>query len=346
MKSETFQHQNTIPEALEVELTWACNEKCVHCYLKHAKPPITMSASVLSRLKQAIMDNSIKEVLLTGGEVFLHHGLLDLVGFLTEAKVQVKVFSNLNECNESQLSRLAGCGIQLVQTSVYSVNDRIHDRVTGVNGSLAKTLESLFFLQKLGVTVEVACPLTTMNYRDLFEVLKFFSARSIKAYADFFISSELGEHASNLRYRLSEPHIRELHDICMRECPEYLYLWNEQKGMKEINIRDMAIFSPRTVCVRPDGSVAPMIGMDYILGSIATDSLAEIMQSHDAVRLASIRMDDFEECRLCEAVTHCPACFAGHYSENGNRLDILNGKLCGYVRLMRELYLMAPCVQS
>ena len=60
---------------------------------------------------------------------------------------------------------------------MYSVKPDLHDEVTRVRGSLARTLKSIETLHSRGFYVEVATPLMTANFDQRFEIEAYFESR-------------------------------------------------------------------------------------------------------------------------------------------------------------------------
>jgi len=327
-----------IPKSLEIELTWACNENCIHCYLKHSKPPIVMVDETISNLLEEIKNYKIERILLTGGEVFLNPNLFEVIEKIDSPDLNLKIFSNLTICSKEDMNRLKDYNIRLIQTSLYSMNPETHDYITGVRGSFQKTLSAIKYLDNIGIKVEVSYPLLTLNYKNVFNVIKYSDSLNIKTGVDFFIHGEIGEKKSNLNYRLNHNQLRELYELNKREYSDYLYLWGEQTMMKSANTSEINFFNSQSLSIKPDGTVTPMIGIDIELGNINNNSLVDIANSEKALMLNKITMNDFKECRECNAILHCSPCFNSHYNENGNRLDKLNTNFCEFIKLKKELY--------
>jgi len=331
--------ENIIPESLDIELTWRCNENCIHCYLKHSKPQLDMDDETISNLLSEIKKNKIQRILLTGGEVFLHPRIFYIIEKLNDLNIYPTIFTNFTKCSKNDLDRLSSLKIKLIQTSLYSMKEDIHDKVTGIKGSFEKTKFAIEYLNNLGIKIEVACPLTKINYKDLFEVVCYCDSLNIKSGADFFIFGEYENLNNNLSYRLEKDELIELFEINKKYFPKYLYFWGKQNWYKNINkISDIKFFDLKSVYINPKGEVCPMIGVDIVLGNINNKSLFEIINSNKAIELENITMSNFKECENCDSIEHCVPCFNNHYNENGKRLDKLNNEFCNYVKFKKDIY--------
>ena len=129
-----------------LELTQACNLKCVHCYGSFGPNPragkkLTGSQwkDVLAQVRAAGFDR----VQFIGGEPLMHRSLTELL-FAAAAYSfpYIEVFSNLTLLDNKRLNALAAANAHLA-TTLYSVDPEVHDGVTGVKGSFAATVSGL-----------------------------------------------------------------------------------------------------------------------------------------------------------------------------------------------------------
>lgn len=73
MPSEFFRRISA-PVSLQIEVTSYCNAKCKHCYngLMDDIPRYKMSTETANAIWQAIFDNQVRDLVLTGGEPLLN----------------------------------------------------------------------------------------------------------------------------------------------------------------------------------------------------------------------------------------------------------------------------------
>ncbi len=68
-----------IPLSVHIDLTWRCNERCIHCYLDHDDPD-ELSLSELRDLLDQMADAGTLFLTLSGGEIFLRKDLFAIRG--------------------------------------------------------------------------------------------------------------------------------------------------------------------------------------------------------------------------------------------------------------------------
>jgi MoaA/NifB/PqqE/SkfB family radical SAM enzyme len=146
-------------EFLWLELTNRCNLRCVHCY-SDSHPgsggrDLLTTAAYESLLHQAYA-LGCRRVQFIGGEPQLHPDFLRLLGTAKEIGFGfVEVFSNLTHLREDTVRFAAEAGIHFA-TSVYSDDPAVHDAVTQVRSSHARTIGNLGRLVERGVATRAA----------------------------------------------------------------------------------------------------------------------------------------------------------------------------------------------
>lgn len=139
--SDKPENKNELTD-IQIEILTGCNERCVHCYIPNAEKnkcmlmPDKMVCSIIDQFK--VLGG--KNITLSGGEPLLHPDLCKMINYCTLNNLQVGVFSNLTLLDDNITSALLDSNISAVQTSLYSMNPNVHDGITKVPGSFAKTL--------------------------------------------------------------------------------------------------------------------------------------------------------------------------------------------------------------
>ncbi|HZM82135.1 MAG TPA: radical SAM protein, partial [Candidatus Limnocylindrales bacterium] len=138
-----------------LELTNRCNLRCVHCYAdSHPGSGYrdVLSAEQYISLMAEAFELGCRKIRLIGGEPQLHPDFLELLRATKRIGYEfVEVFSNLTKLDENTLLFATEHGICFA-TSVYSDDAAVHDAVTKVRGSHARTVRNLSKLIDAAVT--------------------------------------------------------------------------------------------------------------------------------------------------------------------------------------------------
>jgi radical SAM protein with 4Fe4S-binding SPASM domain len=154
-----------IPLSVQVDVTYRCNERCVHCYLDHEDHGEMTSAEIKNVLDQ-LADAGVFFVVFSGGEVFLRPDFFDLVEYARKLTFHVKIKTNAFMIGPKQADRLRDLNVHAVQVSVYSHKPEVHDAITKLPGSLKRTLAGMRLLRERGVQVVMANVLMRDNLED------------------------------------------------------------------------------------------------------------------------------------------------------------------------------------
>ena len=154
-----------IPLGVHLDLTYRCNERCVHCYLDHDDHGEMTTAEIKDLLHQ-LADAGVFFLSLSGGEIFLRKDLFEIIELARALMFSVKLKTNAVMIRPADAERIAGLNVESVQISVYSHRPEVHDGITKLPGSLKRTLEGARRLRAAGVKVYFADVLMRDNFHD------------------------------------------------------------------------------------------------------------------------------------------------------------------------------------
>ena len=154
-----------IPLGVQLDLTYRCNERCVHCYLDHDDHGEMTTAEIIDLLDQ-LAEAGVFFLTLSGGEIFLRPDLFEIVEHARRLMFSVKLKTNAVMIREAKAERIAELGVESVQISVYSHRPEVHDAITKLPGSFRRTIEGARLLKPCGVKVSFANVLMKQNADD------------------------------------------------------------------------------------------------------------------------------------------------------------------------------------
>src|SRR5258707_9445015 len=108
-----------IPLGVQLDVTYRCNERCVHCYLDHDDHGEMTTAEIKDLLEQ-MADAGVFFLVLSGGEIFLRKDLFEIVEHARKLLFSVKLKTNAVMIRKAKAQRIADLGVESVQISVYS----------------------------------------------------------------------------------------------------------------------------------------------------------------------------------------------------------------------------------
>jgi len=154
-----------VPLAVHMDVTYRCNERCVHCYLDHDDHGEMTTAEIKDVLDQ-LAEAGVFFITFSGGEVLLRRDFFEIVEYARRLMFNVKIKTNAVMIHEKEARRIRELGVDTIQISVYSHRPEVHDAITKLPHSFERTVKAIRFLREQGLRVTIANVLMTVNSSD------------------------------------------------------------------------------------------------------------------------------------------------------------------------------------
>jgi AdoMet-dependent heme synthase len=165
-----------IPLSVLFEVTHRCNLGCEHCYLTEGpvgRPKPRTDELSLDEIRVILDDLAEAGTLfltLSGGEVFMRRDFLAIAAAARQRGFSVTVFTTGTLLTPDVAGELAALHPLSVEVSIYSARPEVHDRVTRIPGSHARSLRALRLLRERGVVILIKSPLMSVNTDEVREL--------------------------------------------------------------------------------------------------------------------------------------------------------------------------------
>ncbi len=162
------------PFILELEITRRCNLQCVHCYALAADTAFPDELT-LDEIRATLRDGAelgIRELSLTGGEVFLRPDFFAIVDAGLDCGYAIRFVTNATLLADARLAELCRRPIKLITVSLDGVDPAVHERLRG-SGSHAPALQNLVRLKEAGFHVSVITAFSRLNIGEFDALLDF-----------------------------------------------------------------------------------------------------------------------------------------------------------------------------
>jgi radical SAM protein with 4Fe4S-binding SPASM domain len=295
-----------------LELTDGCNLRCIHCYNDSGSSRLPEKETVLTEdlrcLIYELAELGCSAVQFTGGEALLREDqLLNLIPVAKEKGIQVEVFTNLTLLT----TRIANFFKQHnvgVGTSLYAPDDKLHDSITTVKGSFARTVESIRKLVSEDIPLRIEIVAMRQNENRLNESIRF--AKEELGVDRVKVSQVLrvGRGCSIASEELASPGGKlSFPKISKEDFVARLHGHNCWGGQ---------------IAIAPSGDVFPCPSVrDIVLGNVKRQDLRDIIHSDDLKRMWGLTKDKIETCKDCEYRYACFDCRARAESLTGKPTD-------------------------
>jgi sulfatase maturation enzyme AslB (radical SAM superfamily) len=128
-----------VPLAVHMDVTYRCNERCVHCYLDHDDHGEMTTAEIKDVLDQ-LAEAGVFFLTFSGGEVFMRRDFFEIVEYARRLMFNVKIKTNAVMIHEEEARRIRELDVDTIQISVYSHRPEVHDAITKLPHSFERTI--------------------------------------------------------------------------------------------------------------------------------------------------------------------------------------------------------------
>jgi radical SAM protein with 4Fe4S-binding SPASM domain len=322
--------KHRIPFVVMFELTYSCNEKCVHCFNPGAarneneKSTRTerdeIDISHYEKLLNDLQQIGVVKIILTGGDPFVKKDIWKLIEMIYERDFALDIYTN-GLALLGRVEKLAKFYPRSVGLSVYSANDEIHDNITRVKGSLKKTLLVAKDLADNGVPIYFKCPIMYHNATSYYTVTELAKQYGATPQIDITLTDSVdGDTAITEQLQVDG----ELLEIILRDPNIPLYVGKEAPnfGSQERD-RNQAFCGAGTVLmnITPEGDVTPCNSFPTQFGNLKESSFLEIWNNSKTLNMwQQTVIADYEECGTHERCGFCNRCPGQSFIEHGTPL--------------------------
>lgn len=335
--------------AIQFELTSRCNERCIHCYIPNAKKNagFDMPTEKVLSLIDEFADMGGLHVTLSGGEVFMHKDVIRIMQYCRDKDMMISILSNLIALKDEQIPYIKEANISLLQTSLYSMNPEIHDTITTIKGSHAKTKTAIEKLVAADIPIQISCPVMKANCKGYADVLQYAQSLRCKAQTDYIMMAQADFDTQNLANRISLEETEALLRDIVEWDNDYKETTLKQKPVREEIEFDPERFAKQPICgagtndccITANGDVYPCAGwQSMVCGNVYKQPLREIWEnSPQFSQVRAVTQADFPECLKCEARNYCAMCLVRNYNESNGDMFKINKHFCDVAFLNKKI---------
>jgi AdoMet-dependent heme synthase len=308
-----------IPLSAHLDLTYRCNERCVHCYLDHDDHGEMTTEEIFGVLDQ-LAEAGVFFLSLSGGEVLLRRDFFPIVERARKLLFNVKVKSNATMIHEKEAARLRELGVEQVQISVYSHRAEVHDAITKLPGSLDRTIRAIRFLKSQGLKVSISNVLMAGNFADQQGVIDLAKEIGVAYTLDPTITPKMDGDTSILALRIASSDLRQiLHNKELVGDVAEFCAPPPPPGEDVMN--GFPCSAGHTACyISPYGDVFPCVQFPLPSGNVRRQKFLEIWRHSPQLKeVRSIRARDLPTCSTCSHVGTCTRCPGLAYMEGNMR---------------------------
>ena len=308
-----------IPISAHLDITWKCNERCVHCYLEHQGKDEMSTAEIKEVIRQ-LADAGTFFLSISGGEPLLRRDCFEILEFARGLRFSVKLKTNAVMIGAKEAVRLKKLGIEEVQISVYSHRPEVHDAITKLPNSLRRTTEAIRHLVANDIKVSVTNVLMKYNNADARGVKKYAEDLGANFFIDPTITPMLNGDRSIMSLGISPQELEEIMhaEEFVGDVGEFC---DPVSTVNEDVLEGYSCSAGHTlVYIAPNGDVFPCVQFPMPCGSLRKQSFRDIWwQSAALTELRAVHVRDLPTCSHCSHTAYCSRCPGLAYMEGDFR---------------------------
>jgi radical SAM protein with 4Fe4S-binding SPASM domain len=255
---------------------------------------------------------------LTGGELLLRKDIVEILNIAKTHGFVTSIVSNLTLLNEHTLKAIVDLQPRSVGCSIYAASAELHDAVTTIKGSFERSIHSIQLLRSSGIPVIIKSPLLRSAAPHWRDIERLAQDLDCEYQFDLSITAKNDGGLSPLSNRVEDMAV--LKDIF---ASRYYKLYTRDEALFTLTSPSpdagLCGAGASGLCITPDGTVRPCIGLNLPLGRWPQNKLSEIWQSSAFFsEFGAIRLRDIPECRECPDSLYCSRCPGAWHAEHGN----------------------------
>ena len=297
-----------IPLAVQFDITYRCNERCVHCYLDHDDHG-EMTTSEIESLLDQLADAGVFFLTISGGEILLRKDFFHILEYARKKSFCVKLKTNALLITEKEAERIRSLAVESVQVSIYSHRPEVHDAITKVPGSLERSIKAIRFLREHGLHVIIANVLMVQNFGDYPGVRALAAELGVQCTIDPTVTPMMDGNRSLLNLGIDRKSLSEVfHDTALvAGLPE---AGSVPLTPDEEVLDSTPCSAGHTACyVSPYGDVYPCVQFPLPTGNVRKQKFLDIWNySPQMNEVRSITIKDLTNCSVCVHGGSCTRC--------------------------------------
>lgn len=291
-----------------MELTLACNLRCVHCYnfdraqpMPLARAGAELNPTEITRIIGEVRAEGCLYLSFSGGEALLHPHLLDFVATARANDLVVRLKSNATLLTAERAKQLESAGASEVDISVYGGTAATHDAFTLQAGSFARTVAGAHAAKSAGLAVRLQFCLTRHNAPEVVAMMALAADLDVPYAFDPQLTARYDGTTSSLDHRVDRETLRSLYAGALA------HLAAPTTCGSGHDAGSVQCACARSVCgISSTGEVYPCIGAPVPSGKLREQSFRAIWRESSQLRaIRDLRLEHFESCAPCPDRADC-----------------------------------------
>ncbi len=303
MKSN-FLILNNFLDFIYLEMNYACNLNCKHCCNPKNLNEYYINFVNAKNIIDEAYDLGINEVCLTGGECTINKDFLKVAKYIRERHLGLSILTNGQKLYDDKylFEELVNIRPTYLKFSIYSMNPNIHDYITGVKGSLKKTVSVIKQLKERNINVVISFFQMSYN-RGCFSDVEKFAIETGVSIAQPDTMFHYNQENNNLESKINEEEIKDFYFKNVN----YFSTRNQKLTEKAENSIICSAGKDR-LSINPKLDITPCIYFNYVFENYNNVSLKYVIEKIVPKFQEKFTVKDLKNCNKHEYCKYCQYC--------------------------------------
>lgn len=168
---------------ISIEIIHKCPNKCLHCSsYSDINCTLKIDTNKIKNVIDSASNLNTKVLSISGGEPFLHEGLLEIVQYAKEKGIDVYIYTSgiiLNDMGETEsirletLQELHNLSVDKIIFDLPAINESIYNKFMGTIGYQTFVFDSIYKNLSIGIYTEIHFVPTKINIKEIDSILDF-----------------------------------------------------------------------------------------------------------------------------------------------------------------------------
>lgn len=330
---ELFFEDEALLKSCFIELLTFCNARCSHCYLP-CNENYMMDFQTFKKLIDDLKEVGCNNVVLTGGEVFIHPDFIKMYEYAYDNLTFVSINSNLTMLSDEILELFKEKRPFAIEASIYGYDEESYFNFTNVSGLFEKFDWAVSKCMEFNLPLTLKTPITTLSVKYFDKVREYAKSKNIYFRYDYLIFPQLDHSMERCNNNRLSP--KEVLNFIVSNEETYNYFKNKVKeSPKNLNGKVFACIAGKdAIYICADGNIKMCMAMSRSDFNIKEKSISETLKAFEVIRETTLVTND-NKCNNCNYSNVCKYCPARFKLETGE-LQKCPDWYCELAKLINE----------
>ncbi len=191
----------------QIELTFRCNLKCVHCYVAEDKTKKELTFSEITDILDQIHQQGCLWLFFTGGEPLIRSDFLEIYRYAKRKGFLISILTNGTLMTPEIVDYLSEEFPFSIELTLNGVTQKTYESISQVPSSFRKAMEAIKMILDKKLPLKIKTKATCRNYHELDKIKYFIKSLGIEFELNAMLYPKLDGSPGPCSFRLSPEQI-------------------------------------------------------------------------------------------------------------------------------------------